>query len=214
MPAPAPVPTVVPTAPTTGPTDGKIETIPPPSKDTKDPKDATTPKKSSRAVPAKVIVRLPAEAKLYADGIETTLTSNERVFTTPALVPGQPFQYVMKAEFNQDGKPVSESRRVVVQAGETSVLDFSLPAVEMRKVTTNITVSTPEGAKLFVDDQARELPVNGVFQTPSLTLGEKFAYNFRVEVMVDGKVRTKAQRVVFKAGEPISVDFNDMTAAK
>src|SRR5262249_62071242 len=45
------------------------------------------------SAPATLIVNLPAEAKLLVDGNITKSTSAERVFVSPALIPGQLYNY-------------------------------------------------------------------------------------------------------------------------
>jgi len=74
---------------------------------------------------AKVVVRLPADAKLYANGQLTELTSSERVFSTPALSADKDFQYTMKIEYTRDGALVSDNQVVKVRAGMVSMVDFA-----------------------------------------------------------------------------------------
>ncbi len=159
---------------------------------------------------ARVIVRLPGDAKLYANGHLTTLTSGERDFTTPSLEKGRDFQYAMKIEYVRDGKTITDNQVVKVRAGEVSLVSF-VDQARAETVTSKVTVNLPQGAKLFVEDQPRNLPV-GVkeFQTPQLQKGVEYTYSFRAELVKDGKTVAKTQRVMFKAGEPVNVDFTDM----
>lgn len=78
------------------------------------------------AVPtyANVIVELPAGAKLYVDGQLVNGAAATRRFHTPDLPAGQAFYYEMKAETEVDGKPVSQTTKVVVHAGETVTARF------------------------------------------------------------------------------------------
>jgi uncharacterized protein (TIGR03000 family) len=75
-------------------------------------------------VSATVVVRLPAEAKLYANGQLTRLADAERKFVTPALQPGVSYHYELKVEAVVDGRPVTETRRVDVAAGQRYDIDF------------------------------------------------------------------------------------------
>jgi len=86
------------------------------------------------AAPATIIVSLPADAKLFIDGAATTSTAARRVFVSPELNPGKEFHYTLKAEFAREGKPVTETKRVAVTAGnETNVLfDAAAPSVAAR----------------------------------------------------------------------------------
>ena len=159
---------------------------------------------------ARVIVRLPDDAKLYANGQLTNLVSGERDFTTPNLEKGRDFQYAMKVEYVRDGKTITDSQAVRVRAGEVSVVNFA-DQTRVETVTSKVTVNLPQGAKLFVENQLRELP-NGTkeFQTPHLQKGAEYAYSFRAELLKDGKTIAKTQRVVFKGGDPVNVDFAEM----
>ncbi len=69
---------------------------------------------------AVIVVSLPANAKLTIDGEATTSTSQQRVFTSPALPAGKDFHYTLQAEVVVDGKPVTVSKTVAVRAGEQS----------------------------------------------------------------------------------------------
>lgn len=161
---------------------------------------------------ARVIVNLPVDAKLYANGQLTTLTSSVRDFTTPTLERGHDFQYAMKVEYVRDGKTVTESQVVRVRAGQVSVVDFADQSVAAT-ATSKVTVQVPQGAKLFVENQPRNI-VSGKneFETPKLQKGAEYTYSFRVELAKDGKNQSQTQRVSFKAGEPINVDFREIDA--
>jgi uncharacterized protein (TIGR03000 family) len=73
---------------------------------------------------AKLVVELPADAKLFIDDMPMKTTSGVRAFNTPTLEPGQAYYYMVRVETMRDGKPVSETRRVIVRAGMTARADF------------------------------------------------------------------------------------------
>jgi uncharacterized protein (TIGR03000 family) len=74
---------------------------------------------------AKLIVELPADAKLYVDDQAMKATSPVRSFSTPTLEPGQVYYYELRAEVVRDGKPVSQTKRVLVRAGEVVRAQFA-----------------------------------------------------------------------------------------
>jgi uncharacterized protein (TIGR03000 family) len=80
-----------------------------------------------KPTPAKVVVSLPADAKLIVNGQPTELTSAERVFTTPDLKPGKDYYYVLKAEVVRDGEVKTLTKEVAVSAGRQSKVEFDLP---------------------------------------------------------------------------------------
>ncbi len=84
---------------------------------------------SVRPATATVIVNVHPTARLTVDGEATRSTSAVRTFETPELAPGKTFVYTMKAEFQLDGKPVSVTKNIKVEAGRTIRVDLSKPEV-------------------------------------------------------------------------------------
>lgn len=82
------------------------------------------PDEVSAPAPAHVVVKLPKDARLFVDDTACPLTSATRSFDTPELSPGQAYYYTLKAEVTRDGRAVTESKRVVVRAGEETVVEF------------------------------------------------------------------------------------------
>jgi len=214
---------------------------------------------------ATVVVRLPADAKLYADGTALKMAGGERTFTTPELPDGMEYTYRLTAEYERNGEVVSVTRRVVVRAGGAAAVEFTdltatkpapggpdaapartgeavaaapvshpkaaapapLPAVPppatfAPKVAVapeaapaagraTITVKLPAGASLYVDD--RKSPAGGPvrqFATPPLPAGREFAYLIKAEVVRDGQPEQLIQKVAFRAGEQVVVDFSNI----
>jgi uncharacterized protein (TIGR03000 family) len=206
------------------------------------------------AARATVIVRLPADAKLYAEGSPLRMTGTERRFVSPPLPAGQEFTYRFKVEYDRDGETVSVTKKVPVRAGGTVAVEFSdltaakpdakggpanPPLVPVTGEPTNpavpvsnpnpgaapgvmpgqpaaadravITVKLPPGATLYVDDKKSNVttPVRQ-FTTPPLPAGKEFAYVMKAEVVRDGRPEYVMQKVSFKAGDQLTVDFTDM----
>ncbi|MBA4067831.1 MAG: hypothetical protein C0501_29855, partial [Isosphaera sp.] len=74
---------------------------------------------------ATVVVRLPADAKLFVDARPLNLTGAERKFVSPELPAGGEFAYRFRAEYERDGETVSVTRRVAVRAGATVAVEFT-----------------------------------------------------------------------------------------
>ncbi len=79
---------------------------------------------------ARVTVKLPADARLYVDGVPCPLTSATRSFNTPELETGRSYYYTLKAEFVRDGAPHTLSKRVTVEAGKQVTVEFKEEAVQ------------------------------------------------------------------------------------
>jgi uncharacterized protein (TIGR03000 family) len=74
---------------------------------------------------ALIVVRLPADAKLLIDDLPTTETGPVRQFVTPgALDPGKPYHYTLKAQWTENGQPVTRERKAEFQAGGQVNVDF------------------------------------------------------------------------------------------
>jgi len=177
-----------------------------------DKKDSSSEKKTlapttSRAT---VTIALPADAKLFAQGQLTALTSARREFVTPTLNVGEDYQYDLRIEYTRDGQTRRDSKTVLVRAGQTVAVDFSeVPATKMERISSRVEVILPDDAKLFVHDSAR-VPTTGIREcvTPELVKDAQYVYRFRAEVTRDGKPESSTQIVSFKGGEAIRVDFS------
>ncbi len=76
------------------------------------------------AAPAHVVIKLPADARLFVDDQPCPLTSDTRSFDTPELRPGEVYFYTIRAEVVRNGKPVTASRRATLRAGKETVVEF------------------------------------------------------------------------------------------
>ena len=211
---------------------------------------------------ATVVVKLPADARLFADGRALNLTGAERKFVSPDLPTGQEFVYRFKAEYERGGETVSVTKKVPVQAGQTAAVEFvdltaarpsapaagtstaggadkldknpvppvtpvapapvkaeppikPAPAIDVPGAPggdrATITVKLPPGATLYVDERKSPSadPVRS-FSTPPLPAGREFAYLIKAEVLRDGRPETFTQKVPFRAGERVVVDFTSL----
>jgi len=77
--------------------------------------------------PAKLVIEKPVDAKLFVDNIPVAADAASKTFTTPELSPTQAYYYMVRIEMTREGKPVTETRRVIVRAGETATETFREP---------------------------------------------------------------------------------------
>jgi uncharacterized protein (TIGR03000 family) len=89
------------------------------------PAPLPAPKKTEEvAIPATIVVTLPADAKLTIDGNATTSRSARRIFTSPALEQGQEYVYTLRAEIVREGQMIAETQNITVRAGAEIPVQF------------------------------------------------------------------------------------------
>jgi uncharacterized protein (TIGR03000 family) len=64
------------------------------------------------------------DAQVWINGQASSRTGTTRSFTVEQIYPDRPYRYEVRATWMQDGRPVTQSRVVTVQAGETSQVVF------------------------------------------------------------------------------------------
>jgi len=78
---------------------------------------------------AQVQFRLPEpQATIWVQGQEINSSGTVRQFRSPQLDPSQQYTYNVKAQWNNNGKIVTDERRVKVQANAFAVVDFTHPS--------------------------------------------------------------------------------------
>jgi uncharacterized protein (TIGR03000 family) len=83
------------------------------------------------ALPATLVVNLPADATLKVDDTLTTSTSSTRVFVTPPLLAGMSHQYTLTAQVTQNGVLQTVTRQITVRGGEETRVDMEVPATSV-----------------------------------------------------------------------------------
>lgn len=74
---------------------------------------------------ARVVVRVPADARLWVDQVECPLSGTVRSFDTPNLDPQQSYSYTLRVAIERNGQTVQEARRVSLTPGQQVDVDFS-----------------------------------------------------------------------------------------
>jgi uncharacterized protein (TIGR03000 family) len=80
------------------------------------------------SAPVQVQVQVPAEAKVWFNGSETTLTGPSRLFESPPVAPGGSYTYTIKASWMENGKEMTQTRQLDVRPGQRTRVDFTQPA--------------------------------------------------------------------------------------
>jgi uncharacterized protein (TIGR03000 family) len=158
---------------------------------------------------ATVVVKAPTDVKVSVDGRNMPRSAAEESFTTPDLEPGRAYQYTLRAEATRDGKPVTLTRMVTVQAGRQSVADFTdLGSDQGKGEVARLTVRVPDDARLFVDGvQCPLTSATRTFETPKLEAGRQYFYTVKAEVTREGRALRESRRVLVEAGKETTVEF-------
>jgi uncharacterized protein (TIGR03000 family) len=74
-------------------------------------------------------VQVPtADAKLWIEGQQMEPQGLERRFISPPIDPGSSYTYTIRAQWNDNGKPMEDTREVRVRPGDRITVDFTKPA--------------------------------------------------------------------------------------
>jgi uncharacterized protein (TIGR03000 family) len=119
---PAPVAAPFPTTPPAPMPAGPPASVP---EDRNARRVALAPPTNTERARGTVVVKLPADATLYAEGRPLSLTSGERTFVTPPLPTGRDYTYSFRAEYVRDGETISQSKRVAVRPGQSATVEFA-----------------------------------------------------------------------------------------
>jgi uncharacterized protein (TIGR03000 family) len=73
---------------------------------------------------AHVTISVPADAAIWAEGIEMTSTGPVREFQSPPLTAGSRYTYELRARWNENGHEVTQTQHVAVSAGARVSVHF------------------------------------------------------------------------------------------
>ena len=70
-------------------------------------------------------VSIPANAEISFDGAKTVQKGSRRSFVSPPLKPGSEYTYEIKAQWMENGREITRSRKIPVRAGERLAVDLT-----------------------------------------------------------------------------------------
>jgi uncharacterized protein (TIGR03000 family) len=85
--------------------------------------------------PAAIEVRVPENAEVWLQDRPTTQTGRLRHFDLPPLVAGQVYKYLVRVTWREDDRDVTETRRLLVRAGDTVTATFGAGPIEPTQST-------------------------------------------------------------------------------
>jgi uncharacterized protein (TIGR03000 family) len=84
---------------------------------------------------ADLIVRLPADARLFVDDQVMHNLGAERHLRSPQLAAEKTYQYELRAEITRDGQTTTETKLVKVTAGKSQQVTFDLDSTPLSLVS-------------------------------------------------------------------------------
>lgn len=150
-------------------------------------------------------VAVPSEAKVFVNGRATTSKGTVRQFVSRGLKADKTYKFEIKAEMlAADGQPMTESRTVVVKAGETENLAFAFSEYN-KPIETALTLHVPEGAEVSLGGNAtKAVGDTRTYRTKQLKPGEIWD-DYQVTVRLGDKVKQKSIRLL--AGDKLEMSF-------
>ena len=158
---------------------------------------------------AVLTVQVPADAKVFVNGKLTKTPGTVRQYISRNLIAGQHYSYEIRAEWTENGKATSGTKKVNLTAGQTADVTFvaaaNVASGPTTKTKTEVVVRLPENAKLYLLGQETKATGNvRRFTTDRLTDGQTWK-NYTLKMVFDG--RTVEKTIVLKSGESYTVDF-------
>jgi uncharacterized protein (TIGR03000 family) len=110
---------------------------------------APLPRKAQGAEDKNVVLmaHLPEDASIWFQDRPTKSTGMVRYFESPALTPGKHYVYNVRLVWHENGKWVSKTTKVPVQAGEMHCI-YLTPADKMKTIAANLDKLSPDDRKL------------------------------------------------------------------
>jgi uncharacterized protein (TIGR03000 family) len=92
---------------------------------------------ANKPVRTALILKVPADAKVFLAGKSTSSTGPVREFATTRLTTGDQWaDYAVRVEIERDGRTLTKERLVSIQAGNSQEVAFDFDAPEVARVTT------------------------------------------------------------------------------
>jgi len=153
---------------------------------------------------------VPEDARVYVNGILTKTPGAHRQFISRGLASGYQYTYNVRAVVHRDGKELSDSQVVRVEAGETADLAFNFDRATTSPVPTTLTVHVPKDAQVTLE--GRETNATGSvrqFTTTELAKGAEWNdYSLVVTLKRDGRVETRRKTINLVGGESRELSFD------
>lgn len=168
---------------------------------------------SGKAGSGMLSVIVPANAKVFVNGRETSSTGTQRQFVSHGLQAGDTYSYRVRVEYQENGKPVVKDKVATLTSGSDIKLSFaaSKPA-EMtaeKEVATKLTLNVPANASVkLAGAETKQTGNVREFITTRLPAGQTWAdYQIEVEFEQNGRKVARTETITLRGGEPKELTF-------
>ena len=192
-------------------------TTEPPTLDAGPMPDAPQTNNGNTGRAAVLSVRVPADAKVFVNGMLTRSTGAERRYVSNGLRPGFNYTYELRAQTERNGQMVEERKVVQLQAGQSAEVSFPLQGAEQadertatKPIKTTLKLNVPADAKVFLSgNESKSTGASREFVTTKLSPGQSWdKYTIRVELDRDGQKISKTETISLSAGESRELSIN------
>ena len=168
----------------------------------------------STAIPADaalLVVKLPADAKVFVNGSKTAATGDLRRYVSRGLESGKHYEYVVRMVVDRNGAEQEETKVVSLAAGERKTVDFGGTATAEKAAKpapkTSLTLHVPADAKVFLaGNETASKGETRLFETTTLADGQAWKnYEVRVTHFVDGNEQSIVKTIELAAGASIEL---------
>jgi uncharacterized protein (TIGR03000 family) len=153
-----------------------------------------------------LLVSLPAHAKLFVNGKETSSEGDLRRFVSRGLKAGFRYPYSLKAVIEQDGKEIVSTRDVALRPGRSARVEFDFA----QSVETKVTIKLPADAELVLaGTKTKSTGTTRTFTTKKLAEGQLWEdYVVTVSMNQNGKTLTQEKTISLRGGEDRTLEFD------
>ncbi len=189
------------------------------------PQVPVPPQANARDGSVTIAIQVPAEAKVFINGVATSSTGEDRVYVSNGLAHGKRYRYTVRAELERDGTTVVKEESVVLTSGGRSQLALNFDAtvenvaeksdVKQENPRTTLKVNVPADAKVSVlGVETNQLGSERFFHTDRLADGQSWdGYTVKAVVIRNGQPIELEQQVTLRGGQSQSLAF-DFDAAE
>jgi uncharacterized protein (TIGR03000 family) len=166
---------------------------------------------------AMLAVRVPADARVFVNGLLTRTQGMYRQYISRGLMPGSDYTYEVRVEVARDGRTYEDVRTVNLQAGGATELVFRMdqqiaPVASRQPAETSLMLHVPETARVILEGRSTEATGEvRTFVTRELRDSQRWdGYRVIVEFEQEGRVETSAKTIDLIGGgqHELSFDFS------